>query len=685
MPTTLPKATVANILLNKPDGVQDVDVINGLLSRGYQLEGYGGPQPDHSIPGNVPVQPTSIAQQASDSLGTGMAAGTPTASDLQTAQLQQAKYQNTTLGNPPAPSENPFNRAKAENMTLENNNRNALQEGRISIEEAAADKAITTVDKVTKPITAGIGYLASGAWNNIIKPVVDEYNRPAMEGLTKTFGQENMDKAKQATDDVTTSIVSSFNDYYNSLDETSKERLSNFASLLNSALTVSAAGQGLKGVKAVVDAAPDIYAAGKVFVADQVAGAKTGLQTGMEAGQSARGAVAGVGNKISNAASAAKSDIIAGQEATRVAKVKELTGKITQLKDSGDLAKAERGLVQLSKESKAQSIPEGLKDTNKIIARDAQKVDKVLTTKTEIFDPERTFTAADNTRVAVKNADGTYSLKPALPGAKGATDPVSNALDQLETYYNKTLDTEGATKISDLRNKYGSEGLTPKEMNDLARLHGNTLNTFNESGEASTQISKVAIENTRKGVKDVVRVNMPDNATKILDSRISDMETLKNALTKQAEGLQGELNRTAARNVIQKAADTVGKVTGPAADLIGSATGLKATGKTILKAFGKEGQGLTNTELNSQFGKMLEDLRVNAQPRVGAPSTEPALKLNPQGAKELVTPDFNAKFEQPKVETVVPKPKAEEVPVPKAKSSMPKPKIETVKPKKLTK
>lgn len=117
---------------------------------------------------------------------------------------------------------------------------------------------------------------------------------------------------------------------------------------------------------------------------------------------------------------------------------------------------------------------------------------------------------------------------------------VDDALKQIDEYFTKIADVEGKARITQLREKAIREGLSTKEINDLARLHGRKLNAFNVNGELASGLTKVAAENTRKGLKRTARqqFNNPlyegadTELTKIINVRdlVRDMETKVNKL-----------------------------------------------------------------------------------------------------------------------------------------------------------
>lgn len=103
---------------------------------------------------------------------------------------------------------------------------------------------------------------------------------------------------------------------------------------------------------------------------------------------------------------------------------------------------------------------------------------------------------------------------------------VRDAIDQLTNYYEKTNNIVGKAKMKELLLRAEQKGLTTKEINDLAKLHGRDLNAFNANGELASGLTKQAAENTRSGVKTTVRQlsggKGGSKASEAIDREISD-------------------------------------------------------------------------------------------------------------------------------------------------------------------
>lgn len=145
---------------------------------------------------------------------------------------------------------------------------------------------------------------------------------------------------------------------------------------------------------------------------------------------------------------------------------------------------------------------------------------------------------------------------------------VEDAITQLDELYVKIKDTPGSARIKELQTKLSKEGLTLRELNDLAREYSREFGTkaFSKvTGDPLTSINAQAFENTRKGIKNLVRSKMPDDVTKMLDQRMSEMINTNRLVTKMEERVNKLYQRAKQRGVIERVARR-------SADLINLAT-----------------------------------------------------------------------------------------------------------------
>lgn len=146
-------------------------------------------------------------------------------------------------------------------------------------------------------------------------------------------------------------------------------------------------------------------------------------------------------------------------------------------------------------------------------------------------------------------------------GTKVSTNYVSQALAHLRELYESSNDPVAAQRIANLTQKANTEGLTVKELNDIAKQYGSEYGekAFTKLGEPRTSVNAVAYENTRSGVKETLRELLPDDTARKLDKQISEnirVETLAKNMEERVNKLMQTVNE---RGLIEKAGSVVGK------------------------------------------------------------------------------------------------------------------------------
>lgn len=163
---------------------------------------------------------------------------------------------------------------------------------------------------------------------------------------------------------------------------------------------------------------------------------------------------------------------------------------------------------------------------------------------------------------------------------------VKDALDQLDELYVSIKDAPKRAEIANIKNKLNTEGLTLKEANDVSRLYGREFGSkaFSKMGDPLTSINAQAFENTRKGIKNVVRNLMPDETVKMLDQRMSDLYNTRRLVGKMEEKVSALYQKVKKRGLLEqiamKTADvantlTMNTVSGFISRLLPSNVGLK--------------------------------------------------------------------------------------------------------------
>jgi hypothetical protein len=144
---------------------------------------------------------------------------------------------------------------------------------------------------------------------------------------------------------------------------------------------------------------------------------------------------------------------------------------------------------------------------------------------------------------------------------------VSEALKNLHELYTKTRDVRAAGQIKSVMDKARTVGLTPSEINMLARKYGTEFGdkAFSKrSGDPLTSVNAQAYENVRTGLKETARSLLKDDSAKVLDKNTSDMIRVK----KRADLLREKVNDLEAKIEQRGLLTRAGRAVGGAADVL---------------------------------------------------------------------------------------------------------------------
>lgn len=136
---------------------------------------------------------------------------------------------------------------------------------------------------------------------------------------------------------------------------------------------------------------------------------------------------------------------------------------------------------------------------------------------------------------------------------------VEDAIKQLQDHYKATNDVEGLTKINAFESSAKSEGITTKQINDLAREHGNVLNAFNANGQAASGLIKQAAENTRTGLKATARNLFGNEVAGQVDKHVASLIHTRDLVSKVEEEVNKWSQKIKTRTLGEKAGRLVGK------------------------------------------------------------------------------------------------------------------------------
>jgi hypothetical protein len=308
----------------------------------------------------------------------------------------------------------------------------------------------------------------------------------------------------------------------------------------------------------------------------------------------------------------------------------ELVGKVTQATGE-DVSAATRALKSVDT-TKVKTFSDLSKTLDDKVKENTAAVDAALNKNTQ------TFKVADLEKKT-----------PVKGGADIITSPVTQALNQLRDYYGSTNDTEGTAKIQEMQNK-AETGLTVKDINDIARLHGRDLNAYNASGELASGLKKQAAENTRTDVKDIVRNLTPDEETKALDKNTSDLITTRDAANQMVEKVQTLQNRLEKAGLFRK----VGSAIGTGADIASGGffrtlMGMAKSGDKTLNAVELQGKLSNNLALLDKLNGMdpASALKEVQKMSPGAPNPTEATGVSAPGSIDLEARQNEPTSQQP--------------------------------------
>lgn len=326
--------------------------------------------------------------------------------------------------------------------------------------------------------------------------------------------------------------------------------------------------------------------------------------------------------------------ILEASKASRIASdakaVDNLAGQIIQ-GTTKDIAKAKSALGNI--------VTTGIK-TYKDLA-------SVLTDKISTISNKLDETLATNTETKPL-ADLTHTFK--VGESDISHNYVQDALDQLKSHYQATNDVAGLEKITQLETKAGSEGLTVKEVNDLAKEHGNTINAFNANGQAASGLTKQAAENTRTGIKATAREMFGNNPVfKAADSQLTNLIRTRDLVSNVAENVNKLQQKIQARGLGEKVGRLVGEVMnvvglnspkGFIEYFLGRGTGLKTLNaldlekglaRNLKNLQGALAPGATEADVESHLQQIIDDAHTSKSgtPKISSQSLDNASKGSP--------------------------------------------------------
>lgn len=181
---------------------------------------------------------------------------------------------------------------------------------------------------------------------------------------------------------------------------------------------------------------------------------------------------------------------------------------------------------------------------------------------------------------------------------------VKDGLEQLANYYKKTNNPAKLAEIVAIATKANREGLTIKEVNNIARVHSRELNAFNANGELASGLTKIAAENTRMGLKNTARSLFDDPLSKQVDEEISDAIRVREL----AEDRVNAVNTLEQKIMKNGIGAKLGRLVIDLLDV--SSLGLvKGAGRSLLTSRGQGYHTLNALDLEKQLAKNLKFIK----------------------------------------------------------------------------
>lgn len=367
------------------------------------------------------------------------------------------------------------------------------------------------VGTVLSPLTVGIGQAlkSSGITQSAEERAkATEAYIAQQKALNPNYNPETDAKLNPFTAGV---VESAQNSPYQERQLTDREK-ANMGIITNvggAALDVAGTLEGLGALKTVAGATAKATAKATA----------SGVKSAVEAGKNLPGTISNATKAIQDIGKTTKT-------------FEKAVGEIAQ--GTTDTINPVKTALEVVDTSKVKTYSDLLGQINKTIPEIAKKVDNEF--------------LKDSTVYSLKDLSLVNKTK---AGGKVSVDYVTKGLNELKDFYTSVGDDVARVDIEDLMQKAKTEGLTKKEVNDLARLHGRELNGYNANGQLASGLSKQAVENTRQGLKNTARQGLSDEA-KNLDSQISALYDTQNLIEKNVEKVNKLQQLIQERGLIEK-------------------------------------------------------------------------------------------------------------------------------------
>lgn len=175
-------------------------------------------------------------------------------------------------------------------------------------------------------------------------------------------------------------------------------------------------------------------------------------------------------------------------------------------------------------QGKPEDVSRGIKALKEIDLKNintfselSTKFDEKIKELSSVVDNEL---AKDTTRYGFDDFLVTQSTK---GGQEVNTNFVVRALQDLQELYTSIGDDVSRAEIDEFVERVSKDGVTKKEINDLARLYGEEFSSkaFSKTGDPLTSVNAQRFENTRSGLKTTARLSIGGKEAKLADEKMS--------------------------------------------------------------------------------------------------------------------------------------------------------------------
>ena len=209
----------------------------------------------------------------------------------------------------------------------------------------------------------------------------------------------------------------------------------------------------------------------------------------------------------------------------------------------------------------------GVKSFVDLNSRFKLAIPKFATVVDEELGKDATKYALENLKITKTAAD--IKNDPLLSKFAGMTDGVKEvkvdfvekAFKDLSELYEKTNDIAAKTLIDDVLESVKLNGISRKEVNDLARIYGNEFSdkAFSKTGDALTSVNAQALENTRTGLKQVARAGLGGSEAKKADAVLESFYNTQRLIQKNIETVNKARQKFTDRSTLSKIGRVMGK------------------------------------------------------------------------------------------------------------------------------